>query len=248
MAASGENAARGAAGAGDGWFSPPVLAHTAPFAAWVALRLAADLAVPDRAWPYAVQTVTGAALLVLLRPWRYYAPFRWRDLPAAVLVGVLVLALWVMPFLRWGDEMPWFQEFYLRFGVLPLGSLPRRPAWSPYAPGVCGWPMTLVRLAGSAFVIATAEEFFWRGFLYRRLARPDFLQFPLAAFDLEACCWSCVVFGLEHREVLAGIAAGMLYLVLMRRTQNLWAAVAAHVTTNLLLGVYVIRTGAYEFW
>ena len=57
-----------------------------------------------------------------------------------------------------------------------------------------------------------------------------------------------VVFGIEHREWLAGMAAGAVYGWLYLRSRNIWVPVVAHVTTNLALGIYVVGTGAWYFW
>jgi len=225
-----------------------VLAHAVPFLSWVGLRLLFDQVAPGRAWPYAVQTVASGLLLAVLRPWRYYPRPGLRHLPLALLGGLLVLVVWVGPFLGMGDGMPWIQEFYLRFCVLPLGRLPAMPGSSPYAPDVCGWSLALIRVGGSAFVIAVAEEFFWRGFLYRRLVQTDFLRLPLDAFDREAFWLSALLFGLEHREWAAGVVAALVYSAIMLRTKDIWASVMAHSLTNLLLGIYVISARAYGFW
>ena len=231
-----------------GWTSRPVLAHALPFLAWILLKSLLDLAAPRQAWTYAVLTLVGVVLLAVFRPWRYYPRPQASHTALAILAGVVVLALWIVPFMGVADGMPLIQELYLRFGVLPLGRLPAFPTQSIYSPDQCGWPLTLVRLGGSAFVIAVAEEFFWRGFLYRRLLRRDFLTVPLGRLELEPFCWSVVLFGLEHREVVAGILAGAIYGLLIVRNKDIWAAVAAHALTNLLLGIYVIRYDAYGFW
>ena len=47
---------------------------------------------------------------------------------------------------------------------------------------------------------------------------------------------------------LVGILAGLAYGLLLIRTRDIWAAVTAHVVTNLLLGFYVLVMGAYGFW
>jgi CAAX prenyl protease-like protein len=122
------------------------------------------------------------------------------------------------------------------------------PEVSPYAPEVCGWSFTLVRLAGSAFVIALIEEYFWRGFLYRWLQGKNFLEVDLGKWHAGVFIAVCVLFGLEHQRWIAGILAGVAYGLLAIRTRDIWAAGVAHVVTNLLLGIYVLATNSYAFW
>ena len=117
-----------------------------------------------------------------------------------------------------------------------------------YAPSVCGWGYTLVRLAGSAFVISVIEEFFWRGFLYRWIQKIDFLDVDPGKLAWPAFLGTAALFAAEHTEWLAGLACGLVYGWLYIRTRNIWAVCIAHATTNLLLGLYVLGTGAYQFW
>lgn len=117
-----------------------------------------------------------------------------------------------------------------------------------YAPSICGWGYTLVRLAGSALVISVIEEFFWRGFLYRWIQKVDFLSVNPGVLDWTAFLATAAIFGAEHTEWLAGFLCGLAYGALYLKTRDIWAACVAHVTTNLLLGIYVLATGAYQFW
>ena len=117
-----------------------------------------------------------------------------------------------------------------------------------YAPAVCGWPLTLVRLAGSAFVISIAEEFFWRGFLYRWIQNIDFLKIDPGKLAWPAFLGTAALFGAEHAEWLAGVLCGLAYGWLYVRTRDIWAVSIAHAATNLLLGLYVLASGAYQFW
>ncbi len=132
--------------------------------------------------------------------------------------------------------------------VVPDGYRAAALAGSVYSPAVCGWPLTLVRLAGSAFVIAVAEEFFWRGFLCRWIQNIDFLDVDIGKFAPFAFFVTVALFGAEHTEWLMGALTGVLYGLFFLRTRDIWAAAVAHVTTNLLLGVYVLVFGAYQFW
>lgn len=218
-------------------------AHVLPFAAWLA---AMCVPLPGATLRYALQTASGAALLCVLRPWRGYAPPRLRCCLAGLAAGVAVWALWIAPETAWmGARWPVVQGLYLRWAVRGTPSL--EPG-ARFAPDAAGWAGTLLRAAGSAFVIAVIEEFFWRGFLYRRLAAETFMDVDPrilrpAIFAVVVC-----LFGIEHTRWLAGMLAGTVYGMLYVRTGDIWSAVTAHVATNLLLAVYVVRAGAYALW
>ncbi len=224
--------------------------HVVPFVVWMLLMVGLNYVGPAGAWKYALRTALCTALFLAWRPWRWYAPPRWRNVLPALLVGLLVYIVWVFPVVPWGDRYPLLQELYLRFGIMPLGRLPEAELPNIYDPAVCGWGLSLVRLAGSAFTIAVIEEFFWRGFLYRWLIDRQFTRLDLATLDWEAMGLMCLLFGLEHHFWLGGIVAGFAYGWLMIKTRDIWAAALAHVVTNLLLGLYVLHTGgwAYLFW
>ena len=91
--------------------------------------------------------------------------------------------------------------------------------------------MIAIRLVGSAFVISVAEELFFRKWLI------GFAGFwPMVA-----------LFAVEHDRwlvaAICGVAYGWLYL-----RRGLGAAIVAHVTTNLVLGLWVLKTGQWQFW
>jgi len=220
-------------------------AHVLPFAVWLVLMY--GLGEPA-GWKYAVRSVACLAVLMRLRPWQWYGPLRTSNLPLACGVGLLAFVVWIWPESEGLGVPGSLQSAYLRWGVLPLGQHPAALEQTPYAPLVCGWPLSLVRWLGSAFVIAVIEEFFWRGFLYRWLIGKNFTGVDLGRWHLGFFLLVSLAFGFEHHRWLAGLVAGMLYAAVMIRTRDLWAAALAHVITNLLLGTYVLATGAYEFW
>ncbi len=220
-----------------------ILAAVAPFATWIALQTL----LPATAGAYAVRTAaTFGVLLAVLPRLRRICPLG-VDTPRAglaqtawgLLGGLVVLALWILPE---------FSAFYRTWFVWPLGSLPMETAApSPYSPAVCGWPLTLAKLVGSAFVIAPVEEVFFRSVLYRWLQIRDFAAVPSARFDLSALLWTVFLFTLEHDRPLAAALCGLVYGLLFIRC-GLLAALTAHVTTNLLLALYVIVYGKWAFW
>jgi CAAX prenyl protease-like protein len=147
---------------------------------------------------------------------------------AGLLVGLAIFAIWI-----WMPAWP-YEE------AATSQSL-------PYAPETCGWPLTIAKLAGSAFIIAPAEELFFRSFLYRRLIARDFTSIPLSRFDLSAFMWMILLFTLEHNRPIAAAITGAAYGLLAIRF-GISSAIVAHITTNLVLAVHVICNKAWQFW
>lgn len=224
----------------------PTIAHIAPFIAW--LFIAHMMGDPD-GWKYAVRSAVCLGLLLWLRPWRWYPPLNIRNIPLALAVGIAVCVVWVIGETEWLHRTaPWLYEFYGKWAVLPLGEMREPLTEFPYSPENSGWPLTLVRIAGSALVIGVIEEFFWRGWLYRWMLARNFLRVDPATYDRFAFLAVALVFGLEHQEWLAGWAAGLAYGWLYLKTRDIWAATIAHAVTNALLGWYVVYAEAYWFW
>ncbi len=236
--------------------------HVIPFAVWMAILFAVDVLniaedpSKDHAlnWitlgaAYAWRTGLGLLALLWMRPWRYYPGLQRRHLLPAVGLGAAVFVLWVgfesALVQRW---LPGLAEVYQRWAVFPFGELRAVTDFQPYNPAVCGWPLALMRLAGSAFVIAIIEEFFWRGFLYRWVRSLDFLDIDPGQLHWPAFLGVAAIFAIEHSEWLAGLMTGLAYGYFYIRTRDIWALALAHVVTNLLLGLYVLGTGAYHFW
>jgi CAAX prenyl protease-like protein len=232
----------------EGTYKLAIWAHVLPFGAWIALMHFLDLPQLPAAWAYAIRSTVCLGLLFYFRPWRWYAPPAWRYFPLGIVVGVGVLIVWVAPehpaMARFGA----LQEWYVKWGILPLGD--GRPAMTarPYAPEVCGWFLTIIRILGSGLVIGVIEEFFWRGFLYRWMFGGDFRLVDPGRFARVPFFAVALVFALEHREWLAGLIAGVAYGWLFIRTRDIWSVAFAHAVTNLLLGVYVVSTEQYQFW
>lgn len=214
--------------------------YAAPFVTWIALQML----LPATAVGYAVRTAatTAVALACLIALKSTKAPKNTKPPLKTAIVGLIggliVCALWIAP-----EYSSWYRTWL----ELPIGEPPPAPAPSPYEPSVCGWPLTLVKLVGSAFVIAPVEEVFFRSFLYRRLQARDFRTVPLARFDLSSFLWMVFLFTLEHDRPVVAALAGAAYGLLAIRF-GLGAAIVAHVVTNLALGLHVIYWGEWWFW
>lgn len=223
----------------------PVWAHVIPFVAWLfLLQMLGDPA----GWKYAVRTIACLGLFLAFRPWQYYRRLRLQNLPLAVVVGVGVFAGWVLFETAFMNQWPAVQEAYRRFAMWPPWRVTDIELSRVYAPETCGWPLTIVRILGSAFVIGIIEEFFWRGFIYRWALEQDFLSVDLGRLDWKIFLVVALFFGLEHTRWLAGFATGIVYGLMVIKTRDIWAACIAHAITNLLLGVYVVWADQYVFW
>jgi len=211
-------------------------ATVAPYVAWMALMAL----LPSTAFSYAIRSAIVLGLLSLYIV-LCHVPIRMetlrRMIGPGIVAGLIVFALWVLP-----ERF----EIYRRLFIIGGGAAPEGP--SPYEPAVCGWAFTIIRLIGSAFVIAPAEELFFRNFLYRWLQKGgDWTSSSMRKFDMSAFLWTVALFALEHDRYLAGAMAGALYGALAIK-KGLGAAIVAHVTTNFALALYVILRGAWGFW
>jgi CAAX prenyl protease-like protein len=159
---------------------------------------------------------------------------RWKISWEAVAVGVLVFALWVGldPYYKkmGGPADPWNPALEFGFGSF-LAKF-----------------FVIVRILGSTLVVPPLEEVFYRSLLYRYVVKPEFHTVSLGYFNWTAFLVTSAVFGFAHREWLAGVLCGMAYQGLVLRKKRLGDAITAHAITNLLLGLWVLKKGAWHFW
>ena len=222
----------------------PLPARVAPFVIFLLLTAAQGNFGPASAyWFYFAKTLVGLWLLIEIRP--LVAEMRWAFSWEAVLVGVGVFAVWV------GLNGDWTTQTSL-WVKLGISSPPKTPAvaWNPndhFSPALA-WFFVVVRILGSTLIVPPLEEVFYRSFLYRYIAKPDFMSVPLNKFLPVPFLATAAVFGFSHNEWLAGILCGAAYQWLVLRKNRLGDAMTAHAITNFLLGVWVVWKGAWNFW
>lgn len=184
-----------------------------------------------RYWVFPLQTAVCGALLV--RYWRFY---EWR-LPARIGftmgTGVLVFAIWIAPqsALGFPPRLIGFDPAFFGEGGVRIGNV-------------------AVRFLRLVVVVPLVEEIFWRGFLLRYLIRDDFLRVPFGTPNWKAFTWVTLFFALAHwgPDFVPALITGALYNFVAYRTRSLSSCVLAHALTNLLLGIYIMRTGQWGFW
>lgn len=227
-------------------FSRPAVARTAPFLAYILFIVLGDLlertgiAADNLRWLYALRI--GVVLALLAYFWRDYDELhaltvgnkhRAGFVPAAIAVsivtGIIVLVLWINLTDSW----------------MVVGTA---AGFDPRTGGQLDWLLTAIRIFGAAAVVPVMEELFWRSFLLRWIVAPDFRNVDPAQVTLKSLAITVVLFGFEHNLWLAGIVAGAAYSALYVRYRTLWMPILSHAVTNLLLGIWVVRTGSWQFW
>jgi len=220
----------------------PMLVRVVPFAIFLVLTFGQNyFGETGRYWFYLAKTVVGVWLIWIVRP--LIPEMRWQISWEAIMVGVAVFVMWIGlgDFLRLLGIDPSFSE--LKLSGKSWEPLTTFGSGSPQA-----WFFIGVRILGATLVVPPLEEVFFRSFLYRFIAKPDFQSIPLGQFILTPFLITGAIFGFEHREWLAGLLCGFAYQGLVIWKKRLGDAICAHALTNLLLGLWVIWKGAWHFW
>lgn len=183
---------------------------------------------------YFVRVLAAAGALWLC--WRdRIGPIRVRDSISgvAVAVGVLVFGLWM--------ALEWIAPGGADAGTRLAGGLAAMPA---------GWAAAwlAIRVIGAAVTVPVTEELAFRGYLLRRLIRPDFGNVDYRKLTWISFLASSALFGAMHGRWVAGTLAGMLYALAVCRRGKLADAIVAHATTNALIAAYVLATGHWALW
>jgi uncharacterized protein len=211
----------------------PILIRVLPFVIFAALTLLQGrFGDTSQYWAYTLKTILGAWMLWVV--WPHIKEMRWNFSWEAAAIGFLVFFAWV------GLD-----------GHYPLLAA-REGAFNPirsYGSGsILAFFFLGMRILGSSLVVPPLEEVFYRSFIYRYLIKFDFLQIPLAHFDLRAFLIAGIAFGIGHYEWLPGILCGFAYQWLTCRKNRLGDALTAHAITNFLLALWVIARQEYYFW
>lgn len=191
----------------------------------------------------AVQVVIGISLFLgFYRTYLRHFPFRatfW-----SFLVGVVGCVLWVA-ICKLGVENTALNRLGLE-------------SWMPQRTGFDPWFIQSettryfflgIRFFMLALLIPIFEELFLRGWLIRAVDDVQWWNKTLAQLSLRACAVASVYGVVTHPgEAVAALVWFTLVTLLMKRTGNFWDCVVAHMTTNLLLGLWVLYSGEWHFW
>jgi uncharacterized protein len=183
-------------------------------------------------WIYPAQTIFCGALL--LWSWREYQFRAARQIVFTAAVALLVFTLWIAP-----------QEL--------LGFAPRFDGFNPevfFGRTTAYWTTIVFRFLRLVVAVPLVEEIFWRGFLLRYFINEKFYAVPIGAFSWLSFAVVTVAFGFTHSRAdwIAALITGALYNWVAYRTKSLTSCVLAHAITNLLLGLWIMKTRQWGFW
>jgi len=183
-------------------------------------------------WLYPLQTIACGALLVWF--WRRYHFHRLTQVLFTVAIAVLVFVLWISP------------QIILGFAARTDGFNPDLVAAQPAA----YWFTVLFRFLRLAVIVPFVEEIFWRGLLLRYFVNENFDRVPFGTFSWLSFAVVTIGFTFVHSSAdwVAAAITGALYNFVAYRTKSLSSCVLAHAVTNLLLGVWIMKTKQWGFW
>jgi CAAX prenyl protease-like protein len=201
-------------------------------------------------WIYPVQTLVTLALVGFW--WRHYTfqPLGIRNVLLALVAGTVGIALWILP--SWLYERGAVaQNEWLGFVSRAGDHTSFDPSIWESSPGVY-WSVVGMRLLRMTVAVAFAEELFWRGFLWRIVSDPyrDFHKVPFAQPSWKALGAVVLLFTFSHGKPdwFAAVIYGLIISGLYRMTKSVGACVIAHAVSNLVLGIYVMKTRQWGFW
>lgn len=220
----------------------PDFVFMAPYLAYLLLLPLKDW-VPGAyvPWATAARGIFGLLVFWFLR--RHFPPLGKPHWPIAITAGVLSAMLWVGgEYLL--DRIHLGGRFFVFPGVLEVKD-PREGLTA------LSWASQVVlRLAVATITVPIVEEIFWRGFLLRAFINWDrFERVPLGAFAWRAFIGTALLSCLQHPDNWGvSILCWLAWNGLMYWKKSLLCLMITHGATNLVLYLYVIRTGDWQFW
>src|SRR5581483_10638484 len=133
--------------------------RVAPFLIFVLLTACQGIfGAASAYWFYFAKIIVGAWLILEMRP--FVSEMRWTISWEAIVVGILIFIAWVG-----------LDNFYPKFFHAVATGNPFDVFGNNLA-----WFFIAVHILGMTFIVPPLEEVFYRSFLYRFIANPNFLS------------------------------------------------------------------------
>jgi exosortase E/protease (VPEID-CTERM system) len=202
-----------------------LLALLAPFMAFMAASVISAAFKPNDQWLYLLKVVGISAALWFFRG--QYSFLLRKVSGLSVLAGIAVGILWIAT-QRSNEEGAALATW--------LAELP--------ASLVALW--IAMRAIGTTLLVPVAEELAFRGYLHRVLISRRFETVEPGQFAPLAFVLSSLLFGLMHERWLAATLSGAAFALIMYRSNRLSDPIAAHMTANGVIALWVITMGEWS--
>lgn len=213
-------------------------AYVVPFAVFLVLLGTAQYLAFLGVWEYVLRPIILTATLFVFS--RKVIDFRVRQILPTVALGIAVFVIWIMPDLLF----PNYRSHFLFQNAL-TGTLTSSLAGNQRVDSA----VLALRMLRAVILVPIIEELFWRAWTMRYIITPHFQTVPLGTYTFASMAITAALFASEHGPYWdVGLAAGLLYNWWMIRTKSLGDCILAHAVTNTCLSVYVVATGAWEYW
>jgi exosortase E/protease (VPEID-CTERM system) len=206
----------------------PTAAYLMPLLAILAAAAVTHALSSDFEYLYPLRAAAGLGMLLAYR--QRLAALDWHWSWRGPVFGAMVFLLWIG-----------VAHFQLTLAAIPskLAALPPslRSVW------------IISRLAGGVLIVPIAEELAYRGYLMRRLTNADFDAVRFQSVRWPALAATAILFGFAHGALwLPGIAAGVVFGLLIMRRGQIGEAVVAHATSNALIAASVLGWNQWQLW
>ncbi len=216
----------------------PSVPYVAPFLTFVGLLAIQKYLTFLGDWEYLVRVVIVAAVIWIFS--RRVLDFRIRHWGGSLAIGVGVFLLWIAP----DTIFPGWRQHWL-FSNSITGevhvSLAADQLASPF--------LLFFRTMSAALIVPILEELFWRVWMLRWLVKREFETLPVGSYDTQSFWIVAALFALEHGPYWeVGLLTGIIYNWWFTRTKSMGDIMLVHGITNLVLSLYVIWSGKWQFW
>lgn len=219
-----------------------------PYMAYLVLLAFMDW-FPTKLLPVAIGFHIVAGLWAALLFRHYWPPLGRPHVFIAIVSGVAAAALWVkgqhlLNGIHVGDYRLGSRLFFY-----PGHAKPYNPHVD-FGDGTLFWVYAILKITRACTVVAIVEELFWRGFILKAFVnwhRPE--NVPLGTFTWRAMIGSALLSTIQHPDAWGvSIACWLFFNSLFFWKRSLLMLMITHAVTNLVLYVYVLREGDWQFW
>lgn len=249
--------------------------HWVPYACHMAVIWALPPIIGSYA-AYPIAVVATAASLLYFAWARKYPELTTKGTTAAdwllaVAVGIAGIVLWIAPYHFLYKVMfarvPLFgnQELYLSFtygfdfaensfapilnGLIQVPMKQPTPTYDPSTlDGTVKSAFIAMRMLGACVTVPFFEELFIRSCVVRFMEDEYYKRVPIGYWTRRGFLWALGIYVVAHPWWLVAVLWGGLTFWLYYRRRNLMLNVVAHAVSNLVLALYVLRSGAFYLW